>query len=82
MYINSRVANQKIGNSQQDDWPEILQIANDLATTEIIYPDAESGCLWMARLNQARYWSRSQARLAARRIVWEHLDALLGSDEA
>jgi hypothetical protein len=80
--ISSSMANLDMANSRQDGWPEILRIANDLATTEIICPDAESGCLWMARLNQARYWSRSQARLAARRIVWEHLDALLGSDEA
>jgi hypothetical protein len=60
------------------DWPEIVRVADQLAATEIIYPDSASGCLWLARLNQARYWSRSQARLVARRITWEHVDFLVG----
>jgi len=60
------------------DWPEILRVADQLAATEAIYPDAAAGCLWLARLNQARYWSHSQARLVARRIAWEHMDFLLG----
>jgi hypothetical protein len=60
------------------DWPEILRIADQLAATEVIYPDAAAGCLWLARLTQARYWSNSQARLVARRIAWEHVDFLLG----
>jgi hypothetical protein len=62
------------------DWPEIVRIADQMAATEIIYPDSEADCLWLARLNQARYWSRSQARLVARRIAWEHLEFLLGLD--
>lgn len=61
-----------------NDWPEVLRIANSLAATEVIYPEPKSRCLWIARLNQARYWSHSQARLVAQRIVWEHLDSLLG----
>lgn len=63
-----------------DDWPEVLRIADDWAATEVIVPDASVGVLWIARLNQARYWSRSQGRLVARRIVWEHLNALFGSE--
>jgi hypothetical protein len=59
-------------------WPEILRLADAVAATEIIYPNPTDGCLWIARLNQARYWSRSQARLLARRIAWGHLDFLLG----
>ncbi|HBT83072.1 MAG: hypothetical protein A2091_05850 [Desulfuromonadales bacterium GWD2_61_12] len=62
------------------EWPEILQIADRLASTEVILPDPVSNCLWIARLNQARYWSKSQARLVARRIVWENLDTLFGSE--
>jgi hypothetical protein len=71
------------GRDQQpsiDDWPEVLRIADSLAATEVIHPDPATNCLWVARLNQARYWSRSQARLVARRVVWEHLDTLFGSD--
>jgi hypothetical protein len=63
-----------------DNWPEVLQIADSLAASEVIYPDQDSNCVWIARLNQARYWSRSQARLVARKIVWEQLETLLGSD--
>ncbi|MEX2304134.1 MAG: N-6 DNA methylase [Bryobacterales bacterium] len=59
------------------DWREILRIADQLAATEVIHPDTASGCLWLARLNQARYWSNSQAKLAARRITWEHVDFLV-----
>ena len=63
------------------EWPEILRIADRNAMTEVIYPDPSQYCLWLARLNQARYWSRSQAHLAARRIVWEHMDVLLDGTE-
>jgi N-6 DNA Methylase len=52
--------------------------ANDLLTSEIIYRDQQSDCLFVGRLNQARYWSISQARLVARRIIWEHVDFLSG----
>jgi hypothetical protein len=62
------------------DWSEVLRIADRLAATEVLHPDPVTNCLWVARLNQARYWSRSQARLVARRIVWEHLDTLFGSE--
>lgn len=62
-----------------NDWPEVLRIANNFAATEVICAEPNMRCLWLARLNQARYWSLSQARLAAQRIIWEHLDSLLGS---
>lgn len=63
-----------------DDWPKILQLADRLASTEVVLPDPDNNRLWIARLNQSRYWSRSQARLVARRIIWEHLDTLFGSE--
>lgn len=63
-----------------DTWPEILQLADRLASTEVVLPDPDNNRLWLARLKQARYWSNSQARLVARRIVWEHLDTLFGSE--
>jgi hypothetical protein len=65
-------------NPPYQGWPEILRVADQLAASEVIHPDAAAGCLWLARLNQARYWSHSQARLVARRITWEHLNFLLG----
>ncbi|WP_054691515.1 hypothetical protein [Geotalea toluenoxydans] len=63
-----------------DEWPVILQLADRLASTEVILPNPDNNTLLIARLNQARYWSHSQARLVARRIVWEHLDTLFGSE--
>lgn len=54
------------------------QAADTLSATQIIYRDHESDCLFVGRLNQARYWSVSQARLVARRIIWEHVDFLSG----
>jgi hypothetical protein len=61
-----------------DDWPEVLRIADQLASTEVLFPEPSGGRLWVARLAQARYWSGSAARLLARRIVWEHADRLFG----
>lgn len=57
-------------------WTEMLRIADQLAATEIVVPEPEKGCLWIGRLNQSRYWSRSQALLTARRVIWEHIDTL------
>jgi len=56
----------------------VLEVADQLAATEILHPDPENECLWIARLNQARYWSRSQARLVAQRIIWDHSDLIAG----
>ena len=66
------------GQPAVQDWREIMRIADRFAATEIVHPDAAAGCLWLARLNQARYWSTNQAKLAARRITWEHVDFLVG----
>jgi hypothetical protein len=61
-----------------ENWQEIMYLADQLATTEILYPAHEENCLWIARLNHARYWSSSQARLVARRIIWQHVNFLVG----
>lgn len=65
-----------------DDWPEVLRMADRLAGSEVLLLEPEVAVLWLARLAQARYWSRSAARLAARRIIWEHADRLFGSAAA
>ena len=54
------------------------QTVDILSSSEIIYRDEQSDCLFVGRLNQARYWSISQARLVARRLIWEHVDFLSG----
>jgi hypothetical protein len=53
-----------------------------MAATEIIIADDRASVLWIGRLNQARYWSSSQARLVARTLVWEHVDFLSGGKAA
>jgi N-6 DNA Methylase len=57
-----------------DDWAAAIGLSNHLSSTEIIISGIEADCLIIGRLNQARYWSNSQARLLARRIIWEHID--------
>jgi N-6 DNA Methylase len=57
---------------------EMQRAADTLSSSEIIYRDEPRDCLFVGRLNQARYWSISQARLVARRIIWEHVDFLSG----
>jgi hypothetical protein len=59
---------------------QLLALADSLAATEVAIPLADQRGLFLARLGQARYWSVSQARLAARTIVWEH-DGLLDGIE-
>lgn len=65
-----------------EDWPKVLRMADRLAASEVLLPEPDGAVLWLARLAQARYWSRSAARLVARRIVWEHADRLFGNAAA
>ncbi len=60
------------------DWMRAIELADKLSATEVVYVDGQANRLVLGRLNQARYWTPSQARLAARRIVWEHVDFLSG----
>ena len=71
-------ARAEIVSAERPDWSHILKVADRFAATEVIYPDADAGCLWLGRLNQARYWSQSQARLVAQRVIWEHIALLAG----
>ena len=66
--------------NSDEDWPAVLRLADNLAATETL--KVEPNGLWVARLAQARYWSRSCARLLARRIVWEHGDHLFSHEVA
>lgn len=47
------------------------------AASEIVIRDGQGGLL-IGRLAQRRYWSETQARLLAQRIVWTHVDLLKG----
>jgi len=61
-----------------DSASPILKLADALAATELTEHDAVADTLWLARLNQTRYWTSSQARLVAQRVVWEHSAFLKG----
>ena len=78
-HVCATAADTEACNLSTEDWPKVLRVADRLASTEVILPDPDTNSLWIARLNQARYWSQSQARLVAR-IVWEHLDTLFGNE--
>lgn len=60
------------------DITPILDLADRLGTTEVI-SSMEDGSVLIARLDQARYWTSSQARLLARRLVWDNLHQLIGA---
>lgn len=59
------------------DWEGLLRVADEAAASEVVFRDGDEGLL-IGRLAQRRYWSETQARLLAQRIVWSHLDLLKG----
>ncbi|MGN6515397.1 MAG: HsdM family class I SAM-dependent methyltransferase, partial [Rhizomicrobium sp.] len=63
------------------DWEGLLQAAHETATSEVFLHEAGDGLL-VGRLAQQRYWSNTQARLLAQRIIWGHLDVLKGRASA
>lgn len=54
-----------------DVWRALERAADELAATELVVEEA-SHCFAVARLAQGRYWSETQARLLARRLIWSH----------
>ena len=63
------------------DWEGLLRTADEAAASEVLLRNGGTGLL-IGRLAQRRYWSETQARLLAQRIVWSHLDLLKGRVEA
>ena len=51
------------------DWFRLLQAADQLASTLMVHRDDEKHAL-VELLDQARYWSETQARSLARRLAW------------
>jgi Eco57I restriction-modification methylase len=62
-------------------WFEFFKVADHLAASELTFEDREAKCIWIGRLDQARYWTQTRARLVARQIIWEHTDFLVPGDE-
>jgi type I restriction-modification system DNA methylase subunit len=59
------------------EWDGLLRAADEAAASEILV-QIGNGELLIGRLAQRRYWSNTQARLLAQRIIWSHLDVLKG----
>lgn len=58
------------------NFEQLLDVADNLAATEITLEVGDHS-LVIARLNQRRYWTRTQARLAAQQLFWSHIPALM-----
>jgi hypothetical protein len=73
IYLSESDANRSIESPYKAG---IIEAADSMAATEIVVIGHDPSHLWIGRLNQARYWSCSQARLAARNLIWEHVEFL------
>jgi N-6 DNA Methylase len=67
---------QGANSSGTADWSAILQAADEMSAAEVLCSNAAEQSLWIGRLNQARYWSPTQARLVAQRVIWDHISLL------
>ena len=70
-------SSRKLTNISAADWEGLLHTADDTAATEIVLRVAADALL-VGKLGQRRYWSATQARLLAQRIIWSHLSFLQG----
>ena len=68
-------ANDTMEAVSADHWEGLLRAADEAAASEILLRTGRDGLL-IARLAQRRYWSDTQARLLAQRIIWSHVDLL------
>jgi hypothetical protein len=76
--IDVRTSNFNVSEAiPAQDWEGLLRTADEAAASEVLLRNG-SNCLLIGRLAQRRYWSETQARLLAQRIVWSHLDLLKG----
>ena len=79
--VEVRTTDGGTGAPSADDWQGLLRAADDAAASEILLRAGPTGLL-IGRLAQRRYWSATQARLLAQRIVWSHVDLLQGHARA
>jgi hypothetical protein len=64
-----------------DEWQGLLHVADETAATEVLFRMGVDALL-IGKLGQKRYWSATQARLLAQRIIWSHVSFLQGRGEA
>lgn len=81
-FIEIRLNDLKENNVVSErDLTGLLRVADDAAATEILIQSDKNGLL-AGRLAQNRYWTDTQARLLAQRIIWSHVDLLRGHSVA
>jgi hypothetical protein len=73
--------NERSNGIHISDWEGLLYTADREAASEILI-QGEKTELLVGRLAQRRYWSDTQARLLAQRIIWSRLDFLKGHIDA
>lgn len=80
-FIEISISDSKVSNViPDDDLAGLLQAADDSAASEMLIQNHRHQLL-TGRLAQRRYWSETQARLLAQRIVWSHIDFLKGGGD-
>lgn len=81
--LRLRIANAfQNGNAGPDrSWFEFFKVADHLAASEVIFENSDENCIWIGRLDQARYWTPTRARLVARQMIWEHAEFLASGAE-
>jgi hypothetical protein len=72
----SHEASEDCGQEAGWPWFEFFKAADQMAASEVVFEDSETKCIWIGRLDQARYWTQTRARLVARQMIWEHPDFL------
>ena len=60
-----------------EPWFEFFKAADHMAASEVVFEDVDAKRIWIGRLDQARYWTKTHARLVARQMIWEHPDFLV-----
>ncbi len=64
---------------RQYDLNAFVQAADATASTEVYHLDGLGG-LWIGMLARPRYWTYSQGIRAARHLIWQHVDFLVGAN--
>ncbi|CAO4194111.1 hypothetical protein LFADAHJC_LOCUS2463 [Methylorubrum extorquens] len=78
VYLQSSKGGDDAGKCLPDAWAAALRLADHLAATEVTFPGMSRGSMILGRLDQARYWTKTQARRAAESLVWNHVELLSG----
>jgi hypothetical protein len=77
----ARDGQEECNKTASQPWFEFFKAADYMAASEIVFEDSQSKCIWIGRLDQARYWTQTRARLVAREMIWEHPNFLVDERE-